>query len=151
MTRDEGYMKLALAQAKKASESGEIPVGAVIVKSDVVIAAAFNKKETKKNPLAHAELRAIKKAAAFLDDWRLSDCEMFVTLEPCAMCAGAIIESRIKRLVFGAFDWGNGFMGSLADLPALALKNDFPVLGGVLSGECSGLLSGFFKSKRTLV
>lgn len=148
MTRDERYMTLALEQARAALTAGEVPVGAVIVLGETVLASAHNLRETDCNPLAHAETEAIKKAALAVRDWRLSGCEMFVTLEPCAMCSGAVVESRVRRLVFGAFDPERGFMGSVADLTALVSSSGPEILGGVLQLECEKLLKSFFKRKR---
>jgi len=148
MTRDERYLALAIEQAKKAASLGEVPVGAVIVSRDGVIAAGYNKRERDKNPLAHAEIEAIGKAAAAEGDWRLSDCELFVTLEPCAMCAGAIVTCRIKRVVFGAFDPAAGCLGSAVDLSLLPFARDMEVIGGVLLAPCEKLLSDFFYGQR---
>jgi len=148
MTRDESYIALAIEQAKLAADMGEVPVGAVVVRRDFVISTGFNRRESNKNPLSHAETEAIKKAAAAVGDWRLSDCEIFVTLEPCAMCAGAILASRMKRVVFGAFDPAAGCFGSAADLSLLSFAPVIEIIGGVLLAECEALLTSFFADKR---
>ena len=141
-------MKEAVAEAKKAKTEGEIPVGAVIVKGDEVISRAHNTRERKKNALGHAEIVAIDRACKKLGDWRLSGCEIFVTLEPCAMCAGAIIGSRMSRVVFGAFDPKAGCCGSAENLLARLGDPAPEELGGVLQDECETLLETFFKDKR---
>ncbi|MCL1830187.1 MAG: nucleoside deaminase [Oscillospiraceae bacterium] len=141
MTRDEKYMNMAIAQAQAALASDEIAVGAVIVHKDIVIAEGYNLRETTNDPTAHAEIIAIRKAADLLSDWRLTDCELYCTLEPCAMCAGAIMNSRIKRLVFGAFDPAAGFFGSIDDLSLVSLPASYiEVIGGVEENRCRELL-----------
>jgi len=145
----EEMMKLALEEAKKAFDKNEVPVGAVIIKNGEVISRAHNLRETVKDPTAHAEIMAIRQAAEMLKDWRLSGCEMFVTLEPCPMCAGAILQSRISRLYFGAFDEKAGCCGSLYDIPEDPVFNHrTEVIGGILEEECQEILSQFFKKKR---
>ena len=142
---DENYMKAAIKQAKKAYAAGEIPVGAVIVKDGKVIASAYNLIEKKKSALAHAELLAIKKAAEAFGDWRLNGCDMYVTLEPCPMCAGAIINSRITRLFFGASD-DKGGSGYIFERDGYNHKTQcFP---GVLENECLKILKDFFAERR---
>lgn len=149
MTRDETFMNLALEQAKKALDHNEIAVGAVIVKDNTVIAAGYNLRETMKDPTAHAEIIALRNTASVLEDWRLNDCEMYCTLEPCCMCAGAIISSRLKRLVFGAFDSNEGFFGSIADILLMYKKaKKIEVLGGVLLNECREILRQSVKGIR---
>ena len=150
MRRDEYYLRFAINQAKKAAEKKEVPVGAVIVRDDIIVATGHNRRESKRSPIAHAETEVIQIAAAKSGDWRLSDCELFVTLEPCAMCAGAIISGRIKRLVFGAFDPAAGCMGSVVDLSLLFSEHPIEVLGGVLQQECQRLLTDFFGQRRNL-
>ena len=145
MTRDEKYMMLAIEQAKEALLLHEVAVGAIIVKDDIIISSAYNRKEIDKDPMGHAEIIAIRKATLILNDWRLSGCEMFSTLEPCAMCAGAIIGSRLKRLVFGAFDIFEGFFGSKDDLSLIyPMTPRIEVLGGVLLTDCKQILLASF-------
>lgn len=146
--RDEYFMRLAIEQAKLAAEIGEVPVGAIITKGDDVIAAAFNKRETGKNALFHAELEAISKACEKLGGWRLWQCELFVTLEPCPMCTGAVINARIPRVVFGAYDKKAGSCTSVVNLFDYPYNHKAEVVGGVLEEECAELLSGFFKKLR---
>ena len=141
-------MRMALEQAKIAGEMGEVPIGAVVVKDGEVISTGYNLREINKNSLCHAELIAIDKACEKLGGWRLHECELYVTLEPCPMCAGAIINSRIGRVVFGAFDPKAGSCGSLINLFACDF-NHRPVLeAGVLQQECADLLQSFFKKLR---
>lgn len=144
------YMKEALKQAQKAFEIGEVPVGAVVVKrsSGEIVGFGFNKRETAKSPLAHAEIEAISMASKTLGGWRLVGCDLYVTLEPCPMCSGAIINSRIERVFYGASDKKAGCCGSVVDLFSLPF-NHFPqVQGGILEEECSQILSQFFKKLR---
>lgn len=146
--KDYEFMRMALEQAKIAGEMGEVPIGAVVVKDGEVISTGYNLREIKKNSLCHAELIAIDKACEKLGGWRLHECELYVTLEPCPMCAGAIINSRIRRVVFGAFDPKAGSCGSLINLFACDF-NHRPVLeAGVLQQECADLLQLFFKKLR---
>ena len=143
------FMKEAIKQAKKAVQYDETPIGAVIVKNGKVIARGYNKREIKKNSLCHAEIMAINKACRKLGGWRLHGCELYVTLEPCPMCAGAIIQSRIDKVFFGAYDYKAGCAGSKADLFVAGLFNhDVEVRGGIMEKECSALLSDFFKNLR---
>lgn len=148
MTRDERYITAALEQAEEAASLGEVPVGAVVVKENDIIARGHNRRETDKNALSHAETEAIRSACELLGDWRLDGCELFVTLEPCAMCAGAILQSRIKRVVFGAFDPAAGCMGSVIDMTLLPIGAPTELLGGVLQRECEDLLKRFFEERR---
>lgn len=145
---DEKWMCLALEQARHAAEMGEVPVGAVIVKDGEVVAAACNTRETEKNAVHHAELLAIDKACARLGGWRLWQCDLYVTLEPCPMCAGAIINSRIKRVVYGACDAKAGCCGSVVDLFSLGFNHRPVVESGVLEEECTALLQAFFEELR---
>lgn len=146
---DEKFMREAIRQAKKAAAIGEAPIGAVIVRDGVIIARGYNKRETKKNALLHAEIIAIDKACKKLGGWRLPRCEMYVTLEPCPMCSGAIINSRIEKVYFGAYDKKAGCCGSAADLFAEGMFNHRPeITGGVMENECSSLLTEFFKALR---
>ncbi|PWL49609.1 MAG: tRNA-specific adenosine deaminase [Clostridiales bacterium] len=146
--QQEVYMEAAFAQAMKARVIDEVPVGAVIVYDGKIIARAHNRRESKKNPCAHAELLAILKAAKKLKSWRLSGAELYVTLEPCPMCAGAIINSRIDRVYFGAYDSKAGAFGSLLDLNTYGLNHKPEVIGGVLQERCSLILKEYFQAKR---
>ncbi|MCD8203937.1 MAG: nucleoside deaminase [Coprobacillus sp.] len=145
----EYYMALAINEAKKARDLDEVPVGAVIVKDGEVIAAAHNTKEAENNPLGHAELNCIKAASEALGSWRLSGCDMYVTLEPCMMCAGAIVEARIARLFIGSLDSKNGAIVSQINLLSLSNLSSKPqIITGVLKENCDKLLTFYFKSKR---
>lgn len=148
MNEKEKYMSMALRMAKKAAKKDEVPVGAVIVRHGKVLASAYNLRESKKNPLAHAEILAIEKASKKLKGWRLVDCELYVTLEPCPMCAGAIINSRIDNVYFGAYDGKAGAFGSVYDLAQGKLNHTPSVQGGILKEECALMLSSYFKGKR---
>lgn len=146
---DEFYMKAAIAEAKKAGEAGEVPIGAVIVLDGEIIARAHNLRETEQSSIAHAEVLAIHEACKLLGTWRLEGAELFVTLEPCPMCAGAIMLSRIKRVVYGAADPKGGCAGTFMNL----LQDDrfnhqSEVVAGVLDKECGSLLSDFFRELR---
>jgi tRNA(adenine34) deaminase len=148
-SKDEDYMVLALVEAQKALRLGEVPVGCVIVLKDRAIARAHNLRETKKDPTAHAEILAIKKAAQRIGGWRLAGTTIYVTIEPCAMCAGAIYQARIERLVYGANDLKAGAVKSLFSiLDEKKINHRVAVSGGVLRRECSEILSGFFKQNR---
>lgn len=138
------YMNVALSEAEKALKIGEVPVGAVVVKNSEIIAVAHNMREELNNPLAHAEICAINSASKLLGNWRLSDCDMYVTLEPCPMCSGAILQSRIKNLYFGAYNTENGCMGTVIDIPKM-LKNSITVYGGIMEDECLSLMKNFFR------
>lgn len=145
----ESFMKLAIAEAKRAEAIHEVPIGAVIVLDGKVIATAHNKRETKQNAVAHAELLAIQKACEKLGSWRLEGADLYVTLEPCPMCSGAIVLSRIETVVFGATDPKAGCAGTLMNLlndPRLNHQSE--VIGGVMAAECGQLLSDFFKRIR---
>ncbi|WP_053955455.1 tRNA adenosine(34) deaminase TadA [Inediibacterium massiliense] len=145
----EYYMKEALIEANKARELEEVPIGAVIVKDGQVIARAHNLRETAKDPTAHAEILAIQKAAKFLGGWRLSGCELYVTVEPCPMCAGAIILSRIDTLIIGTMDPKGGGAGSLFNIPEdERLNHKTKVIKGILKDECATLMKNFFKYLR---
>jgi len=141
-------MLAAIEQAKNAEQELETPVGAVIVRNGKIIATGRNRRETKKNALLHAEIEAINGACAFLESWRLLGCDLYVTLEPCPMCAGAAINSRIQRIYFGAYDPKNGALGSVTDLSLCAFTHKPEVYGGILEAECAGLLKSFFKALR---
>ena len=141
------FMTEAIKQAKKAAAIGEVPIGAVIVQSGKIIARGYNKRETKKNALLHAEIDAINKACRKLGGWRLPDCEIYVTLEPCPMCMGAIISARIDRLYFGAYYEKSGAASSVCDL-SCALPHKVTTTGGVLEEDCRKVLTDFFKELR---
>ena len=145
---DEDYMREALALAKKAFEMGEVPVGAVAVWDGKIVGRGMNRRETDKNALHHAEVEAIDEACRSLIGWRLWKCDLYVTLEPCPMCAGAIINSRVRRLVFGAKDAKAGSCGSVVDMFALPYNHKPEVTAGVLEKECSELLTDFFEQLR---
>ncbi len=147
----EYYMKQAIKEAEKAYSKLEVPVGAVIVKDGKIIARAHNQKETKTDTTKHAEILAIQKASKKLNSWRLIDCEMYVTLEPCTMCAGAIINSRIKKVYIGAMDEKTGAVGSVLNLFEDYKFNHKPeVEKGILKKDCESLLKQFFKELRKL-
>lgn len=147
----EKFMKEALKEAKKAYEKQEVPVGCVIVKDGKIIARAYNQKESKTDTTKHAEILAIQKASKKLNSWRLIDCEMYVTLEPCTMCAGAIINSRIKKIYIGAMDEKTGAVGSVLNLFEDYKFNHKPeVEKGILKKDCESLLKQFFKELRKL-
>ncbi len=149
MTNDEKYMKQALLQAKKASDQGDVPIGCVIVKDDKIIARAYNKRNKQNLALAHAEIAAIKKASKVVGDWRLEDCVLYVTLEPCQMCAGAIVQARIPRVVIGAMNPKAGCAGSIINLLDMPQFNhQVEITKGVLEDEASKLLKNFFASLR---
>ena len=147
--RHHRFMQVALDQARHAASLGEVPVGAVVVRGDSVLAVAFNQRETLHDPTAHAELIALRAAALAQGHWRLSGCEVYVTLEPCAMCAGAMVLARIDRCVYAATDPKGGFLGTLGDLSRHpALNHRFEVVAGVEAEAASGLLKGFFRDLR---
>ncbi|WP_346780373.1 tRNA adenosine(34) deaminase TadA [Breznakia sp. PFB2-8] len=149
MIMNEKFMKEAIKEAKKAQLKDEVPIGAVIVKDDKVIARAHNLRESKQMSTAHAEILAIEKACKKLGTWRLNDCSLYVTLEPCAMCAGATILSRVDHVIYGAKDPKGGCIESCLQLYEQQGFNHYPdVISGVLEDECSTLLSDFFKNKR---
>lgn len=151
MIEQEKYMKEAIKEAKKAAEKLEVPVGCIIVKDGKIIARAHNQKETKGDTTKHAEILAIQKASKKLEAWRLLDCEMYVTLEPCSMCAGAMIQSRIKKVYIGAMDLKTGACGSV-----LNLLQDYPfnhkieIETGIRKEECENILKEFFKTLRKM-
>ena len=149
LAADEQYIRNALDLAREAGKRNEVPIGAVIVREGSIIAAASNRTVRDQDPTAHAELLAIREASSKLDRWRLDDCTLYVTLEPCAMCAGGIVLSRMKRVVFGAWDGKAGMAGSVEDLlrhPRLNHRAE--VRAGVLAAECGALLEEFFKRQR---
>ncbi|BAE05743.1 MULTISPECIES: tRNA adenosine(34) deaminase TadA [Staphylococcus] len=149
MANDEYYMKLAIEEAKKAQKLGEVPIGAIIVKNNEVIASAHNLRETAQLPTAHAEHIAIERASKVLGSWRLEGCTLYVTLEPCVMCAGAIVMSRIPKVVYGATDPKGGCSGSLMNLLEESQFNHrAEIVKGVLEQECGDLLRNFFRELR---
>lgn len=149
MTREEKYMKEAIKQAQKAYAIGEVPIGCVIVFEDKVIGRGYNRRITDKNTLSHAELNAIKKASKSLNDWRLDNCEMFVTLEPCQMCSGAIVQSRIKKVYIGSMNPKAGCAGSILNLLQIPQFNhQVEIETGILMEQCSQMLKQFFKELR---
>ena len=145
---DRKFMKEAIAEGQKAGELGEVPVGAVIVKDGEIIARAHNRREEKQDPLSHAELEAISIAAKKLGTWRLDGCELYVTLEPCPMCAGAIINARIKTLVFGAYDSAWGSIDSVINLCDQPFPHHPRIYGGICEDDCERLLKEFFGNLR---
>ena len=145
----EKYMRFALKEAQKAALIDEVPVGCIIVLNDKIIAKAHNKKETTNDPCGHAEIIAIRKACKKINNWRLENCEMYVTIEPCIMCSGAIIQSRIKKVFYGAKDNKGGGLGTSINVLEAKNINHVPeVYGGILLEECSKIISEYFKTKR---
>ena len=149
MTQEEKYMKEAIKQAKKAAVIGDVPIGCVIVEDDKIIARAYNQRNKKKTTLAHAELLAIQKASKKVNDWRLEDCTMYITLEPCQMCAGAIVQARIPKVVIGAMNPKAGCAGSILNLFTMKQFNhQVQTTYGVCEAECSQILKQFFAGLR---
>ena len=149
MVDDQHFMDLAIAQAEAAAEMGEVPVGAVVVHQGKVISQAHNRREVDGDPTAHAELIAMREAAAVIGDWRLEECTVYVTLEPCAMCAGLMVNARVKRCVYGTTDPRGGFLGTLGDLSCHPVLNHrFEVDSGVQGEAASELLRSFFRKVR---
>lgn len=145
----EKYMKEAIKQAKKAYKINEVPIGCVIVFNDKIIARGYNKRNTKKNTLAHAEIIAINKASKVFKDWRLEDCTMYITLEPCQMCSGAILQARIKTVVIGSMNPKAGCAGSILNILEMdEFNHKVEVVRGILEDECSQLIKNFFKELR---
>lgn len=145
---NEQFMRRCIQLADIAAENGDVPVGAVIVKSGEIIGEGINRREQRKNPVLHAEIEAIEAAAKTLGGWRLDNCDLYVTLEPCPMCAGAIINARIKNVYFGAYDKKAGSLGTLTDLSEIKFNHKPVVWGGMLQDECANQLSAFFKKLR---
>lgn len=146
---DAVFMEEALALARKAAELGEVPVGAVVVRDGRIIGRGYNRRETWNDPTAHAEMIALRAAAAHERRWRLSGCDLYVTLEPCAMCAGAMVLARLDRVVFGAADPKSGAAGSVLNIVQVpALNHRLEVVAGVLAEPCGALLKGFFRERR---
>ena len=151
MTQDEKYMKAAMNQAKKAAAIEEVPIGCVIVYENKIIGRGYNKRNLKKNTLAHAEIIAMNKASKVIGDWRLEDCTMYVTLEPCPMCAGAIVQARIPKVVIGSMNPKAGCAGSVLNvLQTDGFNHQVEVETGVLGAECSEMLSSFFRELRKI-
>ena len=149
MAGDEDFMREALALAARAAEAGEVPVGAVVVREGRVIGRGYNRPVSSADPTAHAEIVALREAAAGERNYRLTGCELYVTLEPCAMCVGAMVHARIGRVVYGATDPKTGACGSIVDLPAIAQWNHHGVFtGGILAAECGEVLRRFFAERR---
>ena len=148
--RDAHWMHQALLEAKKAAALGEIPVGAVIVRDEQVIARAHNRRELDQDAMAHAEVLCIQQACRVLNSWRLSGCTLYVTLEPCPMCSGAIINSRLDRVVYGAKDDKAGCAGSVADLFVMPFNHTPVIRSGILEEECAAVLSEFFETLRKM-
>ncbi len=152
MEIQEKYMKEALKQARKAYKLGEVPIGCVIVYGDKIIARGYNRRKTDKNTLSHAELQAIRKASRMMGDWRLEECDMYVTLEPCQMCSGAIVQARIPRVVIGCMNPKAGCAGSILNLLQMPQFNhQVEIVRGVMEEECSFVLKTFFKELRVKV
>ena len=150
MNTDKQYMELAIKEAKKALGIGEVPIGAIVIYNGEIVGRGYNLKEELQDPTAHAEMIAIREAAQNLGSWRLPDCELYVTLEPCPMCIGAMIQARIKRLVYGAADEKGGATGSLYNLADdERFNHQIEVKSGVLAEESSQMLKEFFRSLRT--
>lgn len=141
-------MQKALLLAAEAAKEGEVPVGAVVVRNGEIIACGRNRREEQKNALCHAEIEAINNACAALGGWRLFDCDLYVTLEPCPMCAGAVINARLRRVVYGASDKKAGSCGSITNLFSLPYNHSPELIGGVMEQECSEILKDFFKQLR---
>lgn len=145
----EKYMKEALKQAKKAYKLGEVPIGCVIVYQDKIIGRGYNRRNTDKNTLAHAEITAINKASKFIGDWRLEDCTLYVTLEPCQMCSGAIVQARIPKVVIGCMNPKAGCAGSVLNILQMSeFNHQVETVTGILEAECSDMLTTFFKELR---
>lgn len=143
------WMKEAIAEANKAQQLAEVPIGAVVVHNGQVIGRGHNLRETKKSPLAHAEMMAIEQASAYLNSWRLLDCSLYVTLEPCPMCAGAIVQARIPKLIYGASDPKAGCAGTLMNLlQEQRFNHQTEVISGIMREECAALLTQFFRKLR---
>ncbi|HHX18853.1 MAG TPA: nucleoside deaminase [Clostridiaceae bacterium] len=142
------YMEEAIKMAERAATYGDIPAGAVIVHGDKIIARGYNTREAKQDATGHAEIMAIREASEILGTWRLIDCDLYVTLEPCLMCAGAIIQARLRRVIFGAYDPKSGMAGSVANVFELPANHRVEVTGGVLEERCGDMLRSFFARRR---
>ncbi len=148
MSTEEKFMRMALAEARKAARAGEIPVGAVIILNDKVLSRGHNQPIRRHDPTAHAEIVAIRKAGQKKENYRLSGCDLYVTLEPCVMCVGAIIQARIRRLLYGAADPKAGAIKSIMSFPFERMNHQLEVKAELLAEECAALLKGFFEQKR---
>ena len=148
MNNDIKFMKAALNEAKKAALNLDVPIGCVIVHDNKIIARGHNKRELNQSPLAHAEIIAIEKASKKLNSWRLEDCTMYITLEPCVMCSGAIIQSRIPKVIYGAKDPRFGMHQSLLNIFDVKFNHSVDITGGILEEECSAIIKDFFKKLR---
>lgn len=149
MNTDERYMKEALKQAERAYRLGEVPIGCVIVYQDKIIGRGYNRRNTRKTTLAHAEITAIEKASKVMGDWRLEDCTMYITLEPCQMCSGAIVQARIKRVVVGTMNPKAGCAGSILNLLQMPeFNHQVELTTGIMEDACQGVLQKFFKELR---
>ena len=148
MTKEEKYMRAAIREAKKAEALHEVPIGCVIVYEDKIIGRGYNRRIADKNVLSHAEIIAIRKACRKMGDWRLEECTMYVTLEPCPMCAGAIVNARIPSVIIGAKDSKAGAFGSMIDLNGLPLNHKPAITFGVMESECAAVLTAFFRQRR---
>jgi tRNA(adenine34) deaminase len=148
MTKDEKHMRQALAQARRAGDRGEVPVGAVVVSGGKVLGRGYNRPVNQSDPTAHAEIVAIRKAGRLRGNYRLNDCELYVTLEPCAMCLGAAVQARLKRVVFGAWDLKSGAVRSIMRFPLRKMNHRPELKSGLLAEECGRVLKEFFVSQR---
>ena len=148
MRSSEYYMRRAIAEARKAEKIDEVPVGAVIVYQEKIIARAYNKRVSSQLTASHAEMLAIQKANKVLNSWRLDDCDIYITLEPCTMCSGAILQSKIKNTYFGAYDLKTGMAGSRFNVFGIKFNYEPNVIGGIMEEECSNLIKSFFKELR---
>jgi len=148
MADDEFFMQQALAEAQKSLERGEVPVGAVLVSGKKILSRAHNEPIVRNDPTAHAEIIAIRQACRKRKNYRIPDCELYVTLEPCAMCLGAAVQARIRRIVFGALDPKGGAVKSIMKFPFVKTNHRIEIKGGVLAEECSNIIKAFFKEKR---
>lgn len=152
MTDQEIYMKEALKQAKKARKIGEVPIGCVIVYQGIIIGRGYNRRKTDKNTLSHAELNAIRKASRYMGDWRLEDCDLYVTLEPCQMCSGAIVQARMRKVYIGCMNPKAGCVGSVMNLLQVEhFNHQVEFETGIMEEECSQILKEFFKELRQKV
>ncbi len=150
MDRDEHFMQEALSEAEKAMEAGEVPVGAVLIEDEKIIARGYNKPISSNDPTAHAEIMAIREACLGKKNYRLTGCELYVTLEPCPMCLGAAVHARLKRVIFGAFDAKGGAVESVMTFPFAKMNHWVGIKGGVLAAECGKILKSFFEKKRQI-
>jgi len=148
MKNDEYFMQRALSEAEKSAKKNEIPVGAVLVAEDKILSRAHNETIARNDPTAHAEIVAIRKACRKRDNYRLPDCDLYITLEPCAMCLGALVQARIRRLIYGALDPKAGAVESIMNFPFEKTNHMMDIKGGVLAEECGKILQDFFKDKR---